>query len=719
MEEGGFTKVSAAGFTGRMRSDLASGFTASRLAQFQEELRGEKVKQLAAGRHRVLMLPIDLDGSEVFLAVKAFGKQPAWKDRYDHGRGTKAARSFRAAEFLARHGVGTPEPLAYFDRWEGKRLVESYYLSAYVDSLTSFKDELIRIYEERPECDRLVSLLKHVGGAMRRMHDAGFYHRDLGNQNMELKKSVGNTWGEVQFIDLNRGRIRDELTIAERAIDFSRIKLPGAFFDVLVKIYWQGTPPKEFRERLKRLRMAFRLRQWSYRLRHPFRKKKKGGAASYPEVQDIWIWDSQSAQASITMDRKERKGHCKNGKVLSAAKGVLRSGRKVWKEYQTLLPQAYQKRVELEGCFGVALESTDLDFEKQREFLRGLGKIPVLIRFCHHEGMEQWKVGVAQVRSLAEAGHEVMIAMVQDRKAVTDSDSWVLFLNFVLSEVGSIVKQVELCHVVNRVKWGVHGTEDLRALLAPLKELQEKFPKVCFTGPACIDFEYHFVLSALDEIPEGLTYGALSHHLYVDRRGAPENRQGKFSTLEKCGLLRAITHCAPQCEDRVIVSEVNWPVKGSGIWSPVSATYVNPDAPEHPLNVSEQDYGYFMLRYLVIAVCSGFVDQVFWWRLVSHGFGLVDERSESGWRARPGYQMLVHFLRLLGSATFVEKLKTENEVYALRFEREESEIVMLWCNGREFSGPFPFSAERVFDVFGKEIKLEKVGESPVYAVISS
>jgi hypothetical protein len=248
-------------------------------------------------------------------------------------------------------------------------------------------------------------------------------------------------------------------------------------------------------------------------------------------------------------------------------------------------------------------------------------------------------------------------------------------------------------------------------------KLQEKFPEITFTGPACIDFEYHYVLSAFESAPDGLHYGALSHHLYVDRRGAPENFQGRFSTLEKCGLLRAIARVVPACDDQVIISEVNWPLEGGGIWSPVTATHVDPDAPEHPLSVSEFDYGVYMLRYLVISVCSGFVDRVYWWRLVAHGFGLVDERAEGGWRERIGFKMLRVFLEQLGSATFLEKLEMEDDVYAFRFERGDEKIIMMWCNGRTYSGPWSFEFRQALNATGDVTGIKEVGDSPVYFLL--
>ena len=710
----GVEKLSEGKLQGQVLSAFKSFFDEESLGGLGERARSAKDGVLSEGRHRVVVLDFEKNGKRLKVAVKAFGRQGFLKDRYDFKKGSKAERSFKAANFLKSRGVGTPQPIAYFDCWEGSRLVESFYLSDYLESLVSFKSALIQAYEERADCRFLVAKLDHIASAIRRMHDVGFWHRDLGNQNMEFQVSGDGEWGEVQFIDLNRGRIREVLSLKERAQDFSRMRLPSAFLNVLARIYWKGNPPKEFTKEMISRRRSFELWERSRKWRHPFRKWSRGLVGSYPEVQDIWIWDRESAQASITMERYERKRFYSLGRHYKVAWAVLKFAGKIWCEYRRQIPLAYQNQIDLKGRFGVALESADLDFNRQVELLEKLEGVSVLLRFCHHEGMLCWKEGVLQVKRLVDSGREVMIAMVQDRGAVNEPDSWAEFLSFVLDEVGELVTAVEICHAVNRMKWGVHGPDDQVALLLPVIKLQEKFPEITFTGPACIDFEYHYVLSAFKGAPKGLHYGALSHHLYVDRRGAPENFQGKFSTLEKCGLLRAIAKVVPACDDQVIISEVNWPLEGTGIWSPVTATYVDAGAPEHPLSVSELDYGVYMLRYLVISVCSGFVDKVYWWRLVAHGFGLVDERVEGGWRERIGFKMLRVFLEQLGSATFLEKLEMEDDVYAFRFERCDEQILMMWCNGRNYSGPWPVEFKYALNASGNVAEIKEVGDSPIY-----
>jgi hypothetical protein len=714
MGQAGFQDYDHHGFTGEVRRDLAQFFDGVRMEGLREEIFSATDGVLAKGRHRVVVLNFEHDGRKLEVAVKAFGKQGGWKDRYDRERGSKAARSFAAACFLQEHGVGTPSPFAYFDRWEGGRLVESYYLSEYLKGLKSLRDELKGVYQDRGPADHLVGLLEKVAATMRKMHDAGFCHRDLGNQNMELTPRIGDEWGEVNVIDLNRGRIRKKLEMRERALDFGRLLMPSAFLEVLVRIYWGVKVPLEFRKEFKKARRRFEWWTRSRKWRHPIKTWRRGRKSKGLKMKDVWVWDRKSAQAAITLERRERKKCQSMWNHIRIAGATARALPGVWREYRRQMAGAFQRKVDLRGRIGMSVEMADLEIEPQLKFLEELGRVPVLMRFGHHEGREQWEKGLEVLDRLHGEGVEIMVALLQDREAVISPESWREFLEFVLSRMAGKVAMVEICHVVNRVKWGVHSLKEHSDLVAPFKALREKFPKIRFSGPACIDFEYHYLMGALATTPKGFHYDALSHHLYVDRRGAPENKQGAFGTVEKAGLLKAIARWSGRCEERVVVSEVNWPLEWTGEWSPVSATYQPKHARGSRVHVTEEYYGFYMLRYLVLTLCSGFVDQVYWWRLVAHGFGLVDERSPEGWRERPAFAMLRTFLKELGEATFVERLELGREVYALRFKKDGGQVTLMWCNRRTYAGPWPVDFDHALDVFGKRIELNEVGESPVY-----
>ncbi len=678
-----------------------------------DKVMGEDAEVLSDGRHRVVMLPFKSEGEDVQVAVKRFGRQSGWKDRYDRLRGTKAQRSFEAARLLEERKVGTPEPLAYMNHWEGGRLVESYFVTAYQHGMVCFRDELLNLYENYPDVRRVEKLLKGVAEFVRRMHAAGFAHRDLGNQNIFMRRTPEGVWCDFQTLDLNRGRMKEVLSLHERARDFDRMRVPGILLYTLMANYLQSDPEPAFLRAVDRYRARFQLHARTARWRHPFRKKRAGRA--YPAGEDIWLWDERSAQAAIVLSRKERYRSYPRGRGWDVVRASMRAAPGVWRAYQKELAQAWQRPVALAGRIGMSLEATGLDFGKQRKLLARLGKIPVLVRFCHHEDAAQWERAAGYVRELYEAGHEVMLAILQDRRAVKEPEGWREFLEQVLRLTDGLVTTVEVCHATNRTKWGVQSARQQALLLEPLVELQRQYPAVRFTGPACIDFEFYYVVTALDRMPKGVKMAALSHHLYVDRRGAPENRQGKFSLFEKCALLRAIARWSDRCGDEVIVSEFNWPVEGSGVWSPVNSTFLPPWQTPSPLNVPEDLMGAYMLRYYVIALCSGLVDRAYWWRLVSHGFGLVDERSEGGWRERSGYRMLEYFLKILGKATFREKLPVDDDVYLLDFQTDEGTLVMAWTNGRTRKGPLPFQFAEAKDAFGEPLGGEvELGELPVY-----
>jgi hypothetical protein len=249
-----------------------------------------------------------------------------------------------------------------------------------------------------------------------------------------------------------------------------------------------------------------------------------------------------------------------------------------------------------------------------------------------------------------------------------------------------------------------------------MADLVRRHPSVRFTGPAAIDFEYPAVLASLRRMPDGVRLWGLSHHLYVDRRGAPENRQGRFAALEKFALARAIARFCPDCDERLIVSEVNWPLLGTGVYSPVGSPYVSPGERRNDPSVSEDDYADFMVRYLLIALCSGLVERVVWWQLAAHGYGLIDDRGDSGWRRRPAFHAMRAFVTTMEDATFTGLSPTVGEagMHVLMFESEAGApfCVAYREQGHALFTP-PFRPSRAFDATGAPVPVTPEGSVPV------
>jgi len=668
-------------------------------------------------RARVLKAELRRNGETVPVAVKAFGPQGWLRSRLARARGSKAARSWEVANALFERGIGTPRPIAFLERWAGGRLRESYFVTEFAET-SSFHDELLNLFWNETQYDKLLNLMEVVARAVRAMHDAGVRHGDLGNQNIFVRRLGPETWGDVQFIDLNRGRVGGEMSMKERAFDLSRLTLPERVRETFSKMYFHDRfergelPPEEFRRLERRFRRRFVFHTATRPLRHPIRflrqRKLNREKLDYPAPKDYWIWDERSDQAISALGKRERMWQQSPLRILRLLWETLLAFRPTWNGYKRLEPLAYGQPVALSGRIGMTIRPRPATVERELELLARLGKIPVMLRFHRHESEDEWAFAASIVRRLHEAGHPVAIGLIQDRRAVMDRSLWKEFLEFVLERAAPHAEWAELGHATNRTKWGIWKLYDYQQLMKTFGDLKERYPDLKLMGPAVIDFEYPFTSATLARLPRDFRFDALSLHLYVDRRGSPENRQGEFSAIDKFILARSMAEHEPKLKDEVIVSEVNWFLRDPGGYAHPFAPYVSPEWPDW--DVTEDVYADYMLRYYLHALCSGMIDRVYWWRLVAAPFGLIDDSTEP-WRPRPAYDALARFLELFGEATFLERIDAgHDDLYVLRFDRG---VVGFSAKGEaEYAPPFTFA--RCIDALGETKEGDALTGRPRY-----
>jgi hypothetical protein len=179
------------------------------------------------------------------------------------------------------------------------------------------------------------------------------------------------------------------------------------------------------------------------------------------------------------------------------------------------------------------------------------------------------------------------------------------------------------------------------------------------------------------------------------------------------------------CDDRLVVSEVNWPLRNTGVYSPVTSPYESSGERFSDPSVSEDEYADYMIRYILIAICSGMVERVYWWRLVSRGFGLVDDTDPDNWRERPAYTALGHLLSSIGRHKFIPDcgIHGASGIRSHMFEADDGLRVCVACSPEgmtEFD--VPFDCARVTDSFGNSLDdvglnagaKARIGGSPVY-----
>lgn len=679
------------------------------------------------GRHALARHSVYLGGREVVVAIKSFSRGSRWRDRYFRKVGSKAERSFLAAERLAGHGVGTPAPIAFLDHWQENRLIASYYLCEFEHEITSFRDELDRLYRDDPLCRRIMDLMATVASAIADMHDAGLCHRDLGNQNILLRRKGDDAWGDVQFIDLNRAHLADQLTVQQRARDISRIDLPSDFLRVFKCMYHRDQHPSdEFNRWEQHYRKRFAFHTATRKYRHPVREARARRAANAgditPRGRDLWVWDDRSVQAVSTMQSRERHRYYPKSNHFHIARGVITSLAPVYRRYRDLLPGAFKKEVSIKGRLGIAVGTVPGNESKELPLFNAFGAVPALVRLYRHESDAANAATIEYARQLKQSGHSVFAALVQDRACVRDGAKWNAFVRRWLPSLSGVAEWIEVGHAINRVKWGVWDIRDYRTLLEPVLGVARDMGTFKVCGPAVIDFEYHYLAAALQSLPGAGCLDALSHLLYVDRRGAPENMQsGRFSTVEKLALAKAFAAWSGAVkDDRVIVSEVNWPLLDTGAYSPVCSPYVIPNSHTNDPSVDEDTYANYMIRYIALALCSGFADAVYWWRLVAHGFGLVDD-SQAAWRCRPAYDSFRTFATRLGNAVFRGAVKSPAGIHAYRFSgTSEDDTVLAWAHPAPMTFSIPFHFDALLDRSGREIMsggtTVKLTGAPVYFV---
>lgn len=721
---------------GRYEGVIINAFRCEELAdallRLPDLMQAPDAELVAGGRNQNVRLMLPFQGEKIAVLVKSFGKQKRWKDYVDiRYRKTKAQRSFEAAQHLKTNKVGTPTPVAFLERRCGNRLEESYFISLFEAQVTSFHDQIINALNRKPSCGELAPMLSSVAELCRAMHDAGYIHHDLGNQNILLPQDQESDSCSAQIIDLNRGRIFPELTMRQRGQDLSRLNLPSEIMQMFLDIYWGRPAPELLRTWHRRYVSLFRLRANTRRLRHPFREARLARAQklhpevkAFPAPRDIWIWDDRSDQAFSALERKERVRLYPRGRSWRMLKATVAAAWSVRKHYRSSKASAFSVPVKLKDRLGIALDPDGESQGIECQLLNKLGAVPTLLRFCHHEGRSRWFEQADLVRQLSAAGHEVKIALVQDRRALQEPDAWNRFVLEVLELTHKHIAAVEFGHAINRVKWGIWDFEELKRLYAPLLELRKRYPSVNITGPATIDFEYPFMLAAMQQWPQQVPLAAISHHLYVDRRGAPENPQSGFNAIDKFALASAIASYLQVPDGKVIVSEVNWPIAGTSMYSPVTSPFEYPLAVPGEVadsGVDESSYSDYMLRYIVLALCSGLVDRLYWWQLVARGYGLVDRSDDGELRERPAFLALRHFLLTLGESSFMRARLPEQQdqrhgLYEFEFERPDGEHLLLcWSHGPAVATP-TLAAARVEDALGYalEVTPKILTGSPLY-----
>ena len=332
-------------------------------------------------------------------------------------------------------------------------------------------------------------------------------------------------------------------------------------------------------------------------------------------------WDEYSDQPKIILDkafkRRMRAQHWPDLLKMFATSGLMLPSAMVAMGLKSLLgPQGPPPRQAPANFFGmgVSLERGDIQYDLVAE----LGVTEVLVRLPLWK-LEDLSAYLRFIEGWHRRGCNVMVNLLQDPRTIDDKKNLEHQAREVLSALQGLIGKAQVGNAINRAKWGFYSVSEYLDFFEFFQAGRDTYaPDIKLCGPAVIDFEYHHAARALFNA-RTIQFDQVSALLYVDRCGHPMNRQlGFFDSTRKIQLLYALASMSLNVKNpKLLITEVNWPLKGTSPYAPTSQTEC----------VSEADYGKYMVAYHQAALATQMVDTVYWHQLLAPGYGLVDNRG--------------------------------------------------------------------------------------------
>lgn len=139
------------------------------------------------------------------------------KIAYKYFRKSKAGRSFEYAITLLEKGIGTPQPIAYFENQEMIGLKDSYYVSEHLQCDLTFR-ELVEI----PDYPDHENILRQFTQFSFDLHEKGIEFLDHSPGNTLIKKTVEKKY-DFFLVDLNRMNFHSTMNFDSRMKNLSHL----------------------------------------------------------------------------------------------------------------------------------------------------------------------------------------------------------------------------------------------------------------------------------------------------------------------------------------------------------------------------------------------------------------------------------------------------------------------------------------------------------------
>lgn len=642
---------------------------------------------LASGRNRTVLVEVPFRNEKLKLVIKSFHREKLLRSLISKIHGTKAQRTWRIAIAMLERGVGTSPPVLYMERYMKGQILESYYASEYVPDTITFGHRLVELFQKEPEYRNFKHLLCCVAHAVRRMHDSGIYHGDMGNQNILVRTKGKCTPKDILFLDLNRSRIRSFISVSKRGRDISRLNLPRHFVRVFLRMYWEDVPPLSLYFFQQLHRVLYAVHCATRCIRHPVRwltsPRHSGYAPIYPEWSDMWVWDEQT-DLPVNIHVCSRIFSLSNH--IKIIRNVMSTSPLISKQYADVLKQSYHAQVEICGRIGISLSPVATISEGHCTYIAECKQMPVMLRLSPHYTDSQMNLVKEIAKEMHKRNHPVSLRFVQSRFAVKNTQIWNTFILESLARTAEFADFVEIGCGSNRGEWGIWKIDEYLTMLKVIASVRKLYPHLKIAGPAIINFDSGFLLGVLKNMPNGTHFDILSHHLQFDDTIIIRNER---KLVRKIASMKVIANSFSS--DKLIISEI-W-------YNPVTSATHNSAKTRTEISLPTEDvYSAFMIRYILTGLCSGFIHQIYCRMPVIFSDGNLQLAMN---RSSLAYRSLSSLLNILGKTRFVEKLSLSSNVQMLVFQNEFGQkVCAIYTTHGVGNITFPFKIDAVKNFVG-------------------
>lgn len=411
-------------------------------------------------------------------------------------------------------------------------------------------------------------------------------------------------------------------------------------------------------------------------------------------------WDSYSDQPHVIKDRRFKKEIYKTVRW-DSFKMVVTNILMFPIVFIAYLASPIKKTItKSDVFFGISI-NLDKNPNDTRELIDELDCNNLLIRVPLHD-IENLQAYVEFADQFSDK--KLLINILQDRRHVEDLVMLEGSLDEIFTSFQHLTSRFQIGNAINRKKWAFFSMDEYLKFYQVAQHVKKrKFPNLTLLGSSIIDFEYYFTIRTLfNHYP--IQFDQCSSLLYVDRRGAPENTQMGLNLIKKLHLLQSILRLSSKTNNGIVITETNWPISNTAPYAPTGEKEC----------VSLEDHANFLVRYYLLALTSGVVQNIYWHQLIATGYGLIDNRNGKLIKY-PAYYAFKNMLSLLQTANFIG-LDVKGDLHRASFIYESNKTIdVLWSVSTEVV--VSSHGKKIIHRDGKALKDQNdvtINQSPTY-----